>query len=390
MSLPFFVTGDKPMCCGCKACAAICPVHAISFKSDEEGFDYPQLDADLCIQCGLCEKVCPIESPAGKKAALEAYAAVHKNEKTLHCSSSGGAFTALAECVIKKGGVVIGAALKDNKVFHTCAHTAEELAALRGSKYVQSDTKDAMLAAKQLLEEEKLVLFSGTPCQCAAVRKLAGENNDCLLTMDVVCHGVPSPAVFEDYIHFLECEEGDRVDFLGFRAKLKNQMGEIESYSTKNGTTYRPIYDSKYLTGFMRGYLNRPSCYSCPYATQERSSDITVCDYWEYEKYHADFDPVHGISAVIVNTARGKKWFAEASRDMNVVPTTVSNISAGNGNLIAPTHRPPERDAFYSERIAFSFNDLASKYFTDPLAWKKRLIAKIPRPIKKTIKKIIG
>lgn len=389
MSLRFFRTADKTACCGCTACEAVCPVSAISMEQDAEGFVYPVLNPQKCIECSRCQQVCPIEKGASPQSAIAAYAAVHQDAQVLKKSSSGGVFTALAEEVIKRGGVVFGAVMEDNKVFHCKAGSTDALAPMRGSKYVQSDMGQTLQAVKSAIREGKQVLFSGTPCQCAAVRNLIGKDEPKLLTLDFVCHGVPSPAVFDAYVQWLSEKHSGSVDFQAFRAKFSDKIGIYETYSIcGQGKKVNAVYESKYLTGFMNGMTYRPSCYACPYATTERTSDITMCDYWGCEKQHPELDPIKGISAIIVNTQQGEAWLEKASASLRLVPSTVEQVASGNANLTHATPKPPERDAFYAAWKQMDFDVLANKYLTDPQAWKKRLIAKIPRVIKRIVKAI--
>ena len=386
LSIRYFITAHKAACCGCTACEQACTTSAIHMERDEEGFLYPVLDRKKCIECGRCNAVCPMENIAEAKNPIEAFAAVHTDADILHASSSGGAFTAIAESFIDAGGSVFGAVLENNRVVHRMAAAIDALAAMRGSKYVQSELGDTLRQVRERLRTGEMVLFSGTPCQCAAVRKIAGNAQEKLLTVDFVCHGVPSPTVFEAYVHWLSEVHHSPVQFLGFRAKQKNRMGVIETYQTKEGVKLRPAYDSRYLTGFLRGYLFRPACYECPYATTLRSSDMTICDYWGCERFHPQLDALKGVSGVLVNSSRGKKWLQHASGRLKLIPTTVEKIATGNANLQHPTPKPPERDRFYAEWGRMDFAELSKRYLIDGAAWKKRLIAKIPKWIKRLLK----
>lgn len=388
LSLRYFSTANKAVCCGCTACEQICPADAIHMEKDMEGFLYPVLDRQKCVECDQCSEVCPMENSAEQDEMIEAFAAVHVDEDVLRTSSSGGVFTAIAEGILDAGGCVFGAVLENNKVVHHMAETKDELAAMRGSKYVQSELGNTLRQVQECLCAGKMVLFSGTPCQCAATRRLAGDAQEKLLTVDVVCHGVPSPAVFADYIQWLSEVHRSPIQFLGFRAKQKNRMGVIETYQTRNGVKMHPAYDSRYLTGFLRGYFFRPSCYECPYATILRSSDMTICDFWGCERYHPQLDTLKGISGVIVNTPKGQDWLARASGALRLTPTTVEKIAAGNANLQHPTPKPQERDKFYEDRLQINFAELSKRYLLDNAAWRKRIVAKVPKRIKMMLKGI--
>ena len=388
MSLRYFSTADKAACCGCTACEQVCQVAAIHMEKDTEGFLYPVLDRQKCVECSRCNAVCPMENSALRDGAIEAFAAIHADENVLRASSSGGVFTAIAESVLDTDGCVFGAILENNRVVHRMAETKDELAAMRGSKYVQSELGNTLRHVQECLRAGRVVLFTGTPCQCAAARRIVGNAQEKLLTVDVVCHGVPSPAVFADYIQWLSEVHRSPIQFFGFRAKQTNRMGVTETYQTRNGVKMHPAYDSRYLTGFLRGFFFRPSCYECPYATMLRSSDMTICDFWGCERYHPQLDTLKGISGVIVNTPKGKEWLERASGALQLNPTTVEKIAAGNANLQHPTPKPPERDRFYEDRLQMNFAELSKRYLLDDDAWKKRLIAKVPKQIKMILKGI--
>ena len=380
---------DKSQCCGCKACAVICPVDAISFEEDQEGFQYPVIQMEKCIHCEKCDQVCPVENINNSGFALHAYAAIHKDQQTLKRSSSGGAFSAIAETVLHKDGVVFGAVLRENKVMHCSTTNLDGLDAMRGSKYVQSDLEDTLQEVVQYIRQNKTVLFSGTPCQCAAVRNLVGKNEERLITLDFVCHGVPSPAVFSDYIEWLSRKYCSEIKYIGFRAKTPKCMGIIETFNFAEKNKQNVAYNSKYLTGFLKNILFRPSCYTCPYARKQRVSDITVCDFWGCERYYPQLDAKKGISGIIVNSEIGDRWVDEAASMLELIPTTVDIIAAGNANMNYPTPKPKERDMFYEDRVILEFDELADKYLDDPEIWKKRLIAIIPQKIKRIVKKLM-
>lgn len=381
-------TKNKELCCGCTACMMACPVNAIRMERDHEGFLYPVLDTTVCIDCHLCERVCPFGQNKSVKTPIQTWAAVHKDSDILKSSSSGGVFSALSEVVLEENGAVAGAVIRNNEVFHCIAENKKDAAQMRGSKYVQSDLRDVLKQVHGRVKAGETVLFSGTPCQCAAARKLVGEN-DKLLTVDFVCHGVPSPAVWADYVKYRAALDGSAPQYISLRAKRPHQMGYFENYLDGNNKNHHiPAYESPYLTGFLAGLYNRPSCYACPYACKERASDITICDYWGYRNHHDRFAPEDGISAVLVNTDRGLKWWERASQAMECHASSLGQIAEENANLNRTTVKPAQRDAFFQDWETQPFSVLSQKYLTDPQAGKKKLIASIPYSVKKILRKL--
>lgn len=384
----FLETGEKETCCGCTACKEICPVHAIQMRADEEGFLYPQLNATTCIHCKSCQAVCPFSTLTNFATPKSVWAAVHKDREVLLRSSSGGAFTAFSDAVLDQGGFVAGVILQNNIVRHYLANSKQLTAQMCGSKYVQSELSDIIQQIREEINQQHFVLFTGTPCQSSGVRNVIGETDN-LVTLDFVCHGVPSPAVWKDYVTYKENIKHTRILFTGFRAKFPHKMGCYETFKTEDGQNgWLPAYESPYLTGFLKGMLSRPSCYSCPYSQKLRASDLTICDYWGYEKHHSEFDPAKGISAILINSKRGQTLFDKAASRMNLHQTTLEQVAAGNANLNNATQRPPERADFFKDRKSQSFHALAQRYLQDPQAAHKRFIEKIPYQVKRLLKKL--
>lgn len=304
-------------CCGCNACAQRCPKHCINLQEDHEGFLYPKVDINLCIECGLCEKVCPVINQSIKKEPLQVFAAINPDEKVRMESSSGGIFTLLAEKVIQENGVVFGARFDENwEVKHDYAETIEGLAAFRGSKYVQSRVEDNYLKAERFLKKGRKVLFSGTPCQIAGLKKFLRKEYDNLLTVDFICHGVPSPKVWRMYLDEI-CKnyinQGDRkscIKAINFRNKSLGWK-KFSFFFKLNPTFIRqknkPIEHLElfYKNSFMKGFLNdlilRPSCYHCPSKSGKSESDITIADFWGIESLSPNMDDDKGTSLVFIN-----------------------------------------------------------------------------------------
>lgn len=342
------VSSDK--CCGCSACYQICHFGAIKMTEDEYGCRVPAVDDDVCVECGMCLKTCPIlHSDENRNRPIGCYAATNKSlEESFHCSS-GGIFTAIAEYVINEGGIVCGATFADGfRVRHIMVDNMNTLNQIKKSKYVQSDTTDIYKKVKAFLAEGRYLLFSGTPCQVRGLYTFLGlQDHEKLLTVDVVCHGVPSQLLFDDYIsHFRNINHG--LDSYTFRAKRKarNGMKWFFSFDINEKKHFRNWPEDSYNYYYMMGKTYRESCYSCPFASVDRVSDITLCDYWSWEKYHVgDFDELDCVSGVLLNTHSGKQLFEEIKNSIVYVPANLDDIVRHNGCLVAPTEKPSDRDS---------------------------------------------
>lgn len=309
----------KEDCCGCHACATVCAKHCITMKTDDEGFLYPVVDKDACIDCGLCEKVCPVINQSEPRKPLMVYAAKNKNEEIRHLSSSGGIFTLLAEKVASEGGIVFGARFNENwDVVHSWTDSIEGIADFRGSKYVQSTIGDTYREVKDFLKQDRKVLFSGTPCQIAGLRKFLRKEYDNLLTVDLICHGVPSPLAFKSYL----------LEELSLHNKLQTDIKDIcfRRKYTKGGSGFQIDFKNNekldvmrlqhaYSIGFSSNLFLRPSCYHCAEKSLKSGSDITLGDYWGGEKVHGDYCDSKGISVVLVNTKKGTDWIEQFRKD---------------------------------------------------------------------------
>lgn len=321
---------QKQDCCGCNACAQICPKQCITMQEDDEGFLYPRVDTENCVDCHLCERICPVSNHGTERKPLKVYAAINKDEEVRKQSSSGGIFTALAEQVIKQGGVVFGARFDEQwQVKHDYTETMEGLAAFRGSKYVQSRIGNSYQEAEQFLKVGRKVLFSGTPCQIAGLRNYLRKEYDNLLTVDFICHGVPSPMVWRRYLKEEVARQCDRknsvlshpiheedvlVEGISFRDKTMGwkKFSFALTLSTTNGSgdkiqfcSCSPMTKNEYLRGFMSNVYLRPSCYSCAFKCLKSKSDITLGDFWNIRLYNKHLDDNQGLSLMLLNNSRG-------------------------------------------------------------------------------------
>lgn len=335
---------NRKDCCGCGACYNACPKNAIYMQEDDYGYIYPVIDGTLCVECGKCRQVCAFQNHEETNIPLSTYAAAAKNSDIIMKSSSGGIFTALAENFIENSGIVFGAAFgKDWNLKHIAAQNKEQLRQLRGSKYIQSSTGTTFRQVQELLKSGKTVLYSGTPCQIAGLKGFLGREYDNLLTVDLVCHGVPNNRMFRDYIRFLEQKQNGRIVEYIFRDKSmgwgKNGSAVIES---PNGKRYRKkLWESasSYHYYFATSLICRENCYSCRYACANRPADITLGDYWGIEKAHPQYlsdkllDDTKGISVVIANTEKGNSYIQRISDAVELKSSNFDAASSGNERL---------------------------------------------------------
>lgn len=296
---------DKADCCGCTACASRCPKNAITMEPDTLGFKYPKVDLDKCIDCGLCEKVCAFNDNYDKSLNLkepEIYAARHKDIHEIETSRSGAAFIAISDYILENGGIVYGVGYKDHfRVAHKRATTKEERNEFKGSKYVQSDLDGIFRQVKEDLKQGNTVLFSGTPCQTAGLNSYIGKKfRENLVLVDIVCHGVPSPYIWQDYLTYLENKYKSKIIKVNFRDKSRiGWSGHIESFVFANKNKVE-LDVFKYLFG--KNIMLRSSCGSCVFTNFNRPSDITIGDYWGWEKISKDFnDDNKGCSLLFIN-----------------------------------------------------------------------------------------
>jgi len=354
---------DKHDCCGCSACVQVCPKQCISFEEDECGFRYPLVDKQTCVECHRCEKVCPVLNQYEERSPKATYASYIKDEEIRLNSSSGGLFSALAHYVItNKKGIVFGAAFDDNyEVHHIYVETIEELAKLRTSKYVQSRIENTYKEVKTFLSEGRFVLFTGTSCQIAGLKRFLGKEYDNLLTVDVICHGAPSPKVWRDYLEMLVLRpkgvdgkntvssfsrafpHGMGINFrdkrngwkkIGFTARLSPVVkGDKNSaHSPKDQEIiYEPLGENLFMRYFLSDMGLRPSCYKCAAKKGRSNSDITLGDFWGIENIRPDIDDDRGISAILVNTEKGQEVFAEI--DVSRYEVNYADILRGNPSL---------------------------------------------------------
>lgn len=384
-------------CCGCRACSDVCPQNCIKFSEDCEGFFYPQVDEDFCISCGKCLKVCPELNPYFNPKSNETIAAFAQDKKDREEGSSGGIFGLLAKSVLKKGGIVWGAAFDENlKLEHLSCDSLDGLTPLYKSKYIQSDTNHCFRQILEELKAGKLVLFSGTPCQCNAANNIAGKYSERLITMEVVCHGVPSQNLFDKCIKYLEEKNNCKVKSLTFRSKYKGALHPqaFTFLCEKEGKTKVVNglhYQFPFYFGFQKYITLRPSCYSCKWARPERTADITLGDFWGIEKYDSTLDAKKGISEVILNTEKGINLFNMALKDNNVWCKTLPIKAAieNNGCLSSPTALKPEREFFFKALSEAPFENVVNSFLRSKNQWIFDIYYGLPTPLRKLVRKIM-
>lgn len=352
-------------CCGCGACINVCPQKALTYSNDKYGFTIPAINLNLCIDCGKCLRICPETESEEYKPQL-AYAAMNKNKKERLKASSGGVFGLVAKYVIQSSGVVYGAKMDhDFKVLHSSADNDVALNDLLRSKYVQSFMGETYSHILNDLKSGKKVLFSGTPCQVAAVRKMIPlKFKDNLFLIDIVCHGVPSQRFFDSYLEYISDKEG-KVNFYQFRAKrtVNNGMNCFFSYGTETGhkrIKNWPEDTFNYL--YMKSYIYRDSCYQCKFAKENRPGDITLCDYWSWTEYHNEFPAGSTVSAILINTDKGNTLFEAVKDDLYVVETKIDDIKRHNGCLVQPSEKPQIRDQLLDNWLKNGFEPLDINY----------------------------
>lgn len=345
---------NKEDCNGCKGCFNICPESCIVMKTDIEGFWYPKIDLNICVDCGMCVRICPEQDV--KEVVLQGenplvYAAWNKDEEIRLKSSSGGVFSLLAKDVIKQGGVVLGAGYDDDlKVRHQKVERVSDIYKLRGSKYVQSDTGTTFLETKELLEEGKLVLFSGTPCQVAGLNNfLFLKKFDNLYTVDLVCHGVPSPKIYEKYVNRLQELHGKIADIV-FRDKKNGWRNYSFSYVLKNKAGYNESRSKNtYMKGFLRDLYLRPSCHSCSFKTINRQADITLADFWGVANKYPELDDDKGTSLLFVHSEKGKKLLEKCESQLELHKVELEYAVRHNSAMIKSVIPHKNRDKFFRE-----------------------------------------
>ncbi len=382
---------NKEDCVGCNACVQICPKQCISMSEDSQGFRYPHVDLNLCINCHLCEKVCPVINQAAPRQPQKVYAAKNNDQAIRQASSSGGIFYALASSIIRQGGVVFGAKFDDKwQVIHSYTETLQGITQFQTSKYVQSDIGQSFLQARAFLNQGRKVLFSGTPCQIAGLKLfLRKDYGDQLLTLDIVCHGVPSPGIWRQYLENLLRQLGakENSDFqstlndkmpvitgINFRDKKlgwkkygfsvhavvrqDDKNTDFQSTNSPSGAEifFQPHYENLYMQGFLSDLYLRPSCYACPAKCGKSHSDITLADFWGIDKSYPQYYADNLYSLVMIKNTGGSDVLSFVKE---IVKKEASYEIAvkGNPSIEMSVRKPSNYDAFWH---SYAFNGLTA------------------------------
>lgn len=383
---------EKIDCCGCNACGDICPTQAIDFHDDNEGFWYPKVNLDKCINCRLCEKVCPmlhldtLHSYGQREPKV--YGGFHKNIAIRFDSTSGGAFSALANAMYKNGGYVSGAVFNEDwTVSNYISNNKKDLPRLRSSKYVESNAEGLYKEIKRLLNAGEKVLACGAPCQMAALRTYLGKEYENLVIVDFLCRATNSPKAYRKYLEYLEDVYGGKI----ISIKAKNKDHGWRSLARKvvfdNGKIYYGEgHEDPYRRGYHLNYFERPCCYDCKFKGLPRIADISLADFWGIEKIDKSLDGNIGTSMIMINTVKGQKFFEKVMSKMELKEFNAQIAFQGNFSVImGDCCREPKdynREQMFRDMDVVRFDELANKYF--PYHTKRGHLS-----IKSIIKKIL-
>lgn len=370
---------NKAQCCGCNACGDVCAKHAITFKTDNEGFWYPEVNTELCTNCGLCEKVCPqIHAEELKKNDYiepKCVAAIHKNLEIRFDSTSGGMFTALAEKMLKEGGYVGGAVYtEDWGVKWFISNDPKDLPALRSSKYLQSYSEGMYKRVRDLLKAGEKVLICGLPCQIAALKAFLGKDYDNLILVDLICRYINSPFAYRKYLDTLEKEYGGKVVYIKAKNKELGWRKLTHKVIFSNNTTYYGTYEKDiFMKASMKlNCLSRPSCYSCKFKNFPRYGDITIGDYW-IDRSKSTLDDDTGTSIVLLNSFKGEKYFTDLRKKIKSEDVTFDSVKKGNFALYKPLPQSSvSREEFFERIQKEDFRQVVDS-MADNLASKKKI-----------------
>lgn len=325
-------------CCGCGACSQRCPKSCISMIEDSEGFKYPNINTKQCINCGLCEKVCPILNEPQTIEPIECWAMKNKDTSIVENSSSGGVFTFLAEQILNLNGIICGALFDENwNVYHGLVETKEDLKKLRTSKYVQSNTTEIMKSVETLLKSGRIVLFSGTPCQVAGLKLFLRKEYDNLYLIDIVCHGVPSPKIWNMYLDEITGGNTNKISSINFRDKSTGWSNYSVKITCNNKTIKQKYQDHPYMQLFLNDFNIRPCCYICHFKNHKSFADLTIGDYWGINNIQNFTNDDTGVNLVMVRTVKGLQLIK--NKDNLLVKQTNSNLLFQNAIYRSATIR---------------------------------------------------
>ncbi len=351
--------GNK--CTGCTACVNICPKNAITMKTENTGFKYPVINQKKCVNCKLCKKICPVLNTKKNKSINECYMGSAKNENIQKTSSSGGIFSILANYILDNNGIVIGAAFVDNKLKHIAITNKDELEQLKGSKYLQSDLEDIFKFVKYKLKENK-ILFVGVPCQVAGLKAFLKSDYDNLLCIELICHGVPTPKLFDKYVKEIEKNENDKLVKYNFRDKSTGW----ETYSNTAVLSKKEITElyseNNYMKLFLSDVALRKSCFNCNFKLGNKYADITLGDFWGIKNYYYEMYNENGVSAIIINTKKGKEYFDAVKKNLKFKECNIESIIKGNPSLKKSVKYNKNYENFFRDINYLNIDKLVEKY----------------------------
>ena len=374
---------SKIQCTGCSACASSCNRDVIVMGKDDAGFPIPLVvNPEKCVECGICESVCPSFNPKAEKKNSEEIAIIAqiKDENIREESASGGMFSAIALTVLKKGGIVYGAAYDESfKVCHIGIEKSEDLWRLRNSKYVQSDMGSAFREVKKHLQSGRLVCFSGTPCQAEGLASYLHKPYDNLILVDITCHGVGSPLIWDKYLELVKKFNPARIYF---RWKHYGYKYSTMSFFNQNNEEiyFGGVETDPMLRAYFTNSCDRKSCYDCKFKKRYRITDFTLWDCFQPRFFNKEFDDDKGTSSVLINTSKGRKIFqdivdADIIKYQKLAP---SDLVYGNRELVQSVKESSIRDSFLMDAKTINTVELFEKYFPNT---KKVTVKRILRKI---------
>ena len=366
-------------CCGCSSCSDACPQHAIEMVENEKGFLIPQINEDLCVNCGLCVEICDFKKDKySENNTTHAYSLVVNNKDVLEKSTSGGAFSVLSNAVFMQDGVVAGCVMeKDFTIHHVVTSDKTGRDKMRRSKYVQSDMSGIWQSMRKELETGRLVLFTGTPCQCAAVKSRFGNHYENLLVVDFLCHGVPNNKMFKEHVRFLEGKYNKKIFDYTFRDKRYGWNGTNNNVLTDKGWRSKWINQVSYQF-FTSGLSLRDCCFGCPYRSQHRPSDITIADFWGIEKLTHKKNHT-GVSLVLTHSPKGEALLECAKKDCVLVEYPFEKVESRIAISSAP--KPKKYEQFWDIYGKNGYEGLVKVFFDN--SYKNRIRYEIRKVSKK-------
>ena len=372
---------QKEKCCGCEACVQVCPKSCIQMRADKEGFFYPVIDTKVCVECGACDRVCPVLNPYKKRVPIQIWAAKTKKEKIRLKSSSGGVFSELAIWVIRRGGVVFGVQFaKDWSVEHTYKEKEEDLELLRGSKYVQSRIGNTYKHVLEFLKQERWVLFSGTSCQISALNRFLKKKYDNLLTVELVCHGVPNVKIWHSYLKELTDKGKNTIQQIQFRNK-ETGWKKYNFVCLKDKRCYTEVFNKNpYMKGFIQDLYLRPSCYLCPSKAFATESDLALADFWGVQYLYPQLDDDLGIGTVFVHSSKAEHILKDLSLHMESISVPLEELVRYNRAISFSSRKV----LFLKRKLFFWGID-----FAIPFSWLANFLSK-KWGIVGLVKKLIG